>query len=211
MFGAPKKLVDYKIKEFSDEVASASPAPGGGSVAALSGNLSAALISMVSNLTIGKPRYLEAEPDMRKLLIESEEIRGQLILLVDEDTVAFNKVMKAFKLPKGSEERTIALQEAFTEAADVPMKTAKLCRRAMDMSLVAFEKGNQNSITDAVVAAHMAYAGLHGALLNVRINLSSITDEQYVASTKVEIVDMAASADDLIEKLMNDAITKIES
>lgn len=205
----PLKLIDRKLNEFSDELASASPAPGGGSVAALCGNLSTALTSMVANLTIGKDKYTAYETEMKEILTESEELRAKLLSLIDEDTAAFNAVMEAFKLPKGSDERKQALQEAFKTAADVPMRTARFSYRALQLAEKAYEIGNQNSITDAAVAALVAHAGVQGALLNVKINLSSIKDEQYTASMKAKTVTLAADSDVLIEKIMNSINAKI--
>ncbi len=202
-------LVDKTLREFTVELASSSPAPGGGSVAAICGSLSAALTAMVSNLTIGKEKYSAYDNEMKAMRSESEQLRIQLLSLVDEDTEAFNKVMAAFKLPKGSNERKAALQGAFKGAASVPMRTAHLCYRSMELASVAAKKGNKNSITDAAVAALVAHAGLQGALLNVRINLSSIKDGEFVSKALAEAEALAGSSSLLMEKLMNDINSRI--
>ncbi len=186
-----EKLVSLGITEFLDELASKSPAPGGGSVAALSGALGAALTSMVCNLTIGKEKYQDFEETITLLLKKSETIRKTLTQLIDKDTEAFNEVMKAFKLPKDTtqqkEERKEIIQQAFKTAASIPLETARACLKVLDLTQVVAEKGNQNSISDAAVAALMAHAGVQSAVLNVKINLSSIKDETFVNSTKKEI------------------------
>jgi formiminotetrahydrofolate cyclodeaminase len=202
-------LADKTIREFSDEVASSSPAPGGGSVSALCGNLSAALVSMVSNLTIGKEKYAAVEGEMRGVVSESEGLRSQLLGLVDEDTEAFNAVMAAFKLPKDSTERKAALEAAFKQAAGVPLRTARLCLRCMALSEAVLEKGNRNSVTDAAVAGLVAYAGLQGALLNVRINLGSIKDGEYVNSAKAEAEKLSRDANSLMGRLTNSANSRV--
>ncbi len=202
-------LVEKNLKEFSDELASSSPAPGGGSVAALCGNLSAALVSMVSNLTLGKEKYASVEEEMKKVVGQSEELRQSLLLLVDEDTEAFNQVMAAFKLEKGSDERKQALQAGFKEAARVPLRTAKLCFSSMLLAEQVLEQGNPNSVTDAAVAGLVGYAGVQGAVLNVRINLGSIKDEAYVTETRTEIDKLSLDSNVLIEKLMNAANSKM--
>ena len=202
-------LIDKTITDFSDELASPSPAPGGGSVAALCGNLSAALTTMVCNLTVGKEKYAAVADEMEEIQTESEKIRSQLLSLIDRDTDAFNAVMAAFKLPKGSDERKAALQKAFKGAASVPMRTAHLCYRSMELASVAAEKGNKNSITDAAVAALVAHAGLQGALLNVRINLSSIKDGEFVSKALAEAEALAGDSLILMERLMNNINSKI--
>jgi len=186
------------LKMFLDELASSSPAPGGGSVAALSGALGAALSSMVCNLTIGKKGYENVQDEILEILHKSEDLRKHLTDLIDKDTEAFNEVMVAMKLPKETEEqkthRHQAMQIAFTHAAEVPLETARTCVQVMDIAHVVAEKGNKNSISDAAVSVLMAQAGVQGAMLNVRINLSSIKDKEYVQKVSTEIQDLLQSA-----------------
>jgi len=185
------KLVEMKVSEFIEELSSDSPAPGGGSVAALSGALSAALSSMVCNLTIGKEKYKDVEYDMENILERLQNIKKRLLEIIDEDTEAFNQVMDAFKLPKNTEEekkvRKEKIQEALKKAALVPLETARLCAEIIEISKEVAEKGNKNSITDAGVSMIMADAGLKSAILNVKINLKSIEDEKVVESLIYEL------------------------
>ncbi len=178
------KLINKPIGKFLDELASSSPAPGGGSVAALCGALSTALSSMVSNLT---------KPKMKESLAKSEDLREKLAGLIDEDTNAFNEVMEAFKMPKETteqkEERKKKIQEAYKNAALVPLSTARYCLKALDMCRVVAEKGNVNSVSDAGVAALMATAGMKAAILNVKINLPYIKDGKFVKEIEEEIKD----------------------
>src|SRR5512137_1130343 len=129
------KLVKQNIKMFLDELASSSPAPGGGSVAALSGALGAALSSMVCNLTRGKQGYESTQDEIKEILQRSEELRKQLTELIDKDTEAFNKVMEALKMPKETEDqkeqRQHAMQNAFKLATDVPLETAQKCMQIL--------------------------------------------------------------------------------
>jgi methenyltetrahydrofolate cyclohydrolase len=188
------KLVKQNIKMFLDELASSSPAPGGGSVAALSGALGAALSSMVCNLTRGKQGYETVQDEITELLQKSEELRQDLTDLIDKDTDAFNEVMKALKLPKETEEqkaqRKNAVQTALKKAAEIPLETARKCLQILDVSRVVAEKGNKNSITDAGVSALLAQTGVQAAMLNVRINLSSIKDEDYVTQVTTELQEL---------------------
>ncbi len=199
------KLVDMKIKDFLDETASKAPTPGGGSVAALAGALAAALSSMVCNLTKGKERYSNVWDKMEEMLYRSEKIRRKLEILIDKDTESFNKVMEAFNLPKESEEekeiRKRKIQEALKGAAIVPLKTARECNEIAEVAKIIAEKGNQNSITDAVASAIMAEAGLRIAILNVKINISSIKDSRFVENIGYEI--------DILEKNIKEKTKEI--
>jgi formiminotetrahydrofolate cyclodeaminase len=192
------KLVDMEVNEFLDELASDSPAPGGGSVAALAGALGAALSAMVCNLTVGKEQYDDVQETITVLLKKCEAIRKQLTQLIDRDTEAFNEVMNAFKLPKETEEqkeeRKQIIQQAFKTASSIPLETARVCLKVLDIAQVVAEQGNQNSITDAAVSALMAHAGVQGASLNVKINLSSIKDESFVDAISQDLEDIATKA-----------------
>jgi glutamate formiminotransferase/formiminotetrahydrofolate cyclodeaminase len=211
-FNPEEKVIDYmveetgplasmKINSFLSELASSSPAPGGGSVAALAGSLGASLSSMVCNLTIGKEKYSDVQDKIKDTLKKSDKIRKDLTKLIDEDTNAFNDVMKAFKMPKETEsqkeKRSKAIQEGYKVAAKVPLETARICEKIFDIAKVVAENGNQNSITDSAVSALMAQAGVKGAILNVKINLGSIKDESFVKKISSEI-----------EKLHNDTEIK---
>jgi formiminotetrahydrofolate cyclodeaminase len=192
------KVVKMNIKMFLDELASNSPAPGGGSVAALSGALGAALSSMVCHLTIGKQGYEPVQDEILEMLHKSEELRKHLTDLIDKDTEAFNEVITAMNLPKETEEqkhqRQQVMQTALKHAADVPMETARTCVQVMDIARVIAEKGNKNSISDAAVSVLMAQAGVQAAMLNVRINLSSIKDTDYVQKISTELHELLQNA-----------------
>jgi formiminotetrahydrofolate cyclodeaminase len=192
------KLVKQNIKMFLDEVASSSPAPGGGSVAALSGALGAALTSMVCNLTKAKQGYESVQNEIAEVLEKSEELRKDLTDLIDKDTDAFNEVMKALKMPKETEDqkeqRRNTLQTAFKQAAEVPLETARKCVQILDIAQIVAEKGNKNSISDAAVSALMAQTGVQAAMLNVRINLGSIKDTDYTQQVTTELQELLQNA-----------------
>jgi len=180
-------LTEQTVTQFLDGLASSSPAPGGGSVAALAGATGAALTSMVCNLTIGKKKYAEVQNEMTLVLQQTEQLRKELATLIDKDTDAFNAVMAAFGLPRVTEQeqaaRSAAIQEATKSATLVPLQVMKVCEKAMAHALTAASKGNKNSASDAGVAALMLRAGCAGAALNVRINLGGINDAGFVQQT----------------------------
>ena len=202
-----KKLVDLKVKSFLDEVASESPAPGGGSVAALAGALGAALSAMVCNLTLNKEKFASVHDEIEEVLERCEHTRERLTDIIDKDTEAFNKVMDAIKLPKGTEEeqkkRKKELQKALKGAALVPLETARLCAEVIELSKVVAQKGNQNSITDAASSAIIAEAGFRAAILNVKINLASIKDKKFVEEISYEIEMIEKNVEDGIKEVMD--------
>lgn len=198
------KLVDLTVRGFVGKVASLSPAPGGGSVGALSGALAAGLLEMVCNLTIGRAKFAEVEEEMRGIAGKGQLLQKQLLELVDRDTEAFNTVMDAFKLPKETEEekkaRSAAVQAANRQATEIPLMGAGLCLEVLKLIPVVAEKGNPNAITDIGVAARMAESGLQATILNVRINLGSLKDEAYVSQVNSQVTGYLLDAGRLLEK-----------
>lgn len=181
-------LTSKTVSDFLTETASNSPAPGGGSVSALAAALGTALTSMVCRLTIGKKKYADVQTEIEAVLLKSESLREKSAALIDEDTFAFNKVMAAFALPKETEDqksaRSAAIQEATKGATLVPMQLMELCADAMPLVRMVAEKGNQNSLSDAGVAALMLSAACEGAAFNVKINLGSINDSEFVSTLR---------------------------
>ena len=207
-------LVSMEVKGFLSELASSSPAPGGGSVAALAGSLGAALSSMVCNLTIGKEKYVDIQSEIKDTLKISEQIRKRLTSLVDEDTNAFNDVMKAFKMPKETEEqkkkRSISIQKGYKTATKVPLETARTCEKILDIAMIVAKKGNQNSITDAAVSAIMANAGVQSANLNVEINLSSINNKDFVKKISSELEKIKINSSKKTEEIIDVVYKKLK-
>lgn len=205
-------LASSSVKGFLSELASSSPTPGGGSVAALAGALGSALSSMVCNLTIGKEKYNDVQDEVKSALEKSEKLRRKLTMLIDEDTEAFNDVIKAFKMPKATEgektKRAQAIQEGYKTAAKVPLETAKTCEKILDVSMIVAKKGNKNSITDAAVSALMAQTGVHSAILNVKINLGSIKDKKFIDETILELEEIERNTidktDDIVKFVDNE-------
>ena len=193
------------LRMFLDELASSSPAPGGGSVAALSGALGAALTSMVCNLTIGKKKYADVEADMKKILSQSEELRNTFTVLVDKDTFAFNKVMEAFGLPKDTDPqkalRSAAIREATKEATLVPLEVMKHCIDALALAQEVASRGNVNSISDAGVSALMLHAACESAALNVRINLNSLDDSDFVGWKTDEVASLLGTSRMMLDEI----------
>lgn len=180
------KLVDMTICEFSDEVDSKSPAPGGGSVSALAANIGVGLSRMMAHLSFGKQKYESLDKSIRVEFLnrfnQLSDIRQELVDLIDKDTESFNEFMKAIKLPKNTKEqinyRNNAIQDATLFSIDIPFKTAKKSLKALNIIDYILEYGNQNTITDLGVGVLMLYTGVEGAVLNIKVNLKSLENQE---------------------------------
>ncbi len=181
-----KKLVDLSVEKFAQETASESPAPGGGSISAAMGAFGAALATMVANLSSHKAGWDERWEEFSNWADKGKYYMEQLTKMVDEDTNAFNKIMNAFSLPKGTDEekaaRTKAIEEATLYAIEVPFKVMQLCYESMEVVKAMAEHGNPNSVTDAGVGALAARSGVLGAFLNVKINAAGLKDKTVTQS-----------------------------
>lgn len=186
-----KDLSRMTIRDFVCEVASDSPAPGGGSVAALSGALAAALTVMVTRLTIGKEKHRENWDEMGKVQREAKDLRENFLSLAEQDTEAFTTFFNAMKMPKETDEqkaeRREMMQEGLKEAAMVPLETLKACELLAELARTAAERGNPNAVTDAGTAALLARSAAMAAAYNVRINLVGIHDKTFVSVTEEEV------------------------
>jgi glutamate formiminotransferase/formiminotetrahydrofolate cyclodeaminase len=193
----PKALVSMQVHAFTDEVSRDTPAPGGGSIAALAGSLGAALASMVANLAQGGP---DAEKDAKLVALaeKAQALKDRLMVAVDADTNAFNAFMDARRLPDSTPEqkaaRQAAMQAGLKVAIDVPLDTAMTSFEALELAGEAARLGKVASITDAAVGAQMAYAGVRGGVWNVIINLKDITDAAYIAGMQAQCSSLLAQA-----------------
>ncbi len=190
---------DKTIQEFLDELASPSPAPGGGAAAALSGALAAGLVAMVCRLTIGRKNYENVSAELEAILPRADAKRRTLLELFEADSAAYDAVIATYKLPKETDQekaaRTAAIQDALKHAAEVPFQIAAACADIIDMDLPVAAKGNKNAASDAGSAALLAEAGLRAALLNVEINLAGIKDEAYVQEMRTRIAPFRGASE----------------
>ena len=180
--------------DFTDELAAATPTPGGGSAAAYTGAMGAALVSMVAHLTIGKKGYQEQEKSMKNILKESETLRAELLIAVDRDSDAFDQVMVAYRMPKSDPDRKRTIQEATLKAALVPLEVAEKSLLVMGLASEAARSGNLNAISDAGSAVHLAFAALTSAAYNVRINVSELDDKKKAGKLKQAIEEIEKQA-----------------
>lgn len=212
------KLIDMTVTSFTNEVDSNSPAPGGGSVAALASDIGVGLARMMAHLSFGKKKYEALDEDTKaEFEIKFDKlgkIRAELSKLVDEDTESFNEFMKALKMPKDTfkqiTERKQALADATLLSIKVPYKTAALSLDAMKELEFLVNNGNQNAITDIGVGTLMLCTGLEGAILNVKVNLMNLEDKELAKKYAVNCAQMLEQGKEIRDKILNKIHSAIE-
>ena len=217
VLGLPKNaddaLVEMKLIDFVDEVSRESPAPGGGSIAALAGALGASLSSMVANLTANKRGSEEVDNILNEAAEKCQEIKNSLVKGIDDDTNAFNAYMDARRLPAKTDEqkaaREEAMQDGLKQAVSVPFNTAKLSFEAIKIAGTVAKHGNPNSITDVGVGAQSAYGGVLGGIYNVLINLKDIKDEEFNAKMREDCAKLKADAQTELNKVLEFVESKL--
>jgi formiminotetrahydrofolate cyclodeaminase len=184
-------VLDQTVGSWLEDLASDAPAPGGGAAAAMNAAVGAALVEMVCNLTIGKPRYAAHEAVMTAALASATGLRAQAVQLAAEDAAAFSAVTAAYKLPKDTDAdktaRTDAIQTALIGAADVPLRTAAVAAEIIGLAGRILDGANVNVLSDVAVAAASARAALDAAVINVEINLGAMTDAARRDPLRVEL------------------------
>jgi len=201
-------LARMGVNDFVDEVSRDTPAPGGGSIAALAGALGAALASMVANLSVGKGEFDAQYEDLCRLAERAQSAKDELVRAIDADTEAFNEVIAALRMAKDTPEqvaaRAAAIRAGYKSAARVPLRTAQLCREVLDLCEAAARVGNQAVMSDAGVGALMAYAGVQGAIHNVRINLPHTRDEAFIAEMQSTLGTLLSESRSICEAIQHE-------
>jgi formiminotetrahydrofolate cyclodeaminase len=191
-------LKDLSITEFLQQTASSEPLPGGGCTAALNAALAAGLAEMVANLTIGRKEFQAVEEEMIKIAKTAGDLRKKLQNDIDRDAQAYQEVLTAFKLPKNTDDdkkqRSDAIQQAFKNAATVPLGVARDALKIMDLASRAIKNGNPNAVTDGAVAVLAARTATMAAAYNVKINLGGIKDSDFVEKLSREVEDLENQA-----------------
>ncbi|MEY3989512.1 MAG: hypothetical protein RI985_593 [Chloroflexota bacterium] len=189
------ELRHQSVQQFLDQLASANPTPGGGSVAALSGALAAGLITMVCDLTIGRPRYAEFDAECQQIRQQTEHIRAELTRLIQADIAAYTLVAAAYKLPKDDPSRIQAIVDASVIATDIPLQIAEHAAALLPLALPVAQHGNKSAVGDVIAGAHLAQATVHAALINVTANIGVLAghprQSEFVARQQAAVAALA--------------------
>lgn len=207
------QFANLSVQTFLDDLASSAPAPGGGAAAALVGAMGAALVSMVCNLTIGRPRYSAVEMALQEIMSRSEKARQHLLALADADAAAYSAVAAAYRLPRADEAERVArldaIQRALVQAAEPPLAVMQESRSLIPLCLEIAAHGNVAVVSDAGVAVELAAAAVCSSILNVRINLAQIKDERFVAQSEEAIAAAEGGLQDEIDRTIGIVRAKI--
>lgn len=212
------KLIEKSLKDFIAEIASPSPAPGGGSVAAAAGAMGTALVRMVGHLSVNKKKFLalpaEAQAEFRETAEKTDEIRECLLRLVDEDTESFNRILEAHGLPKSTEAeiavRNDKIREATLGAIRTPLETASLVKNVLLNLEVILQYGNRNCLSDLGVGALLLFSALEGALLNVETNLAEIGDSEIVLGYRAKCAEFLTEGEAAERRILAEVHRRIE-
>lgn len=212
------KLVEMTIEDFSKEVDSNSPAPGGGSVSALASNIGISLARMMANLSFGKKKYEALDEDIRidftNRFNKLGDIREELMVLVDRDTESFEEFMKALKMPKETEKekesRKTAIKCATLFSIEVPFKTAEISLEALELLSSIVKYGNQNAITDIGVGTLLIYSGIEGAILNVKVNILGLDDEELAKDYSFKCREILSKSNEIKLEIMENIHKNLE-
>ena len=204
------KLVDLSVRDFVREVDSASPAPGGGSVSAVSASMGLALMRMVGHLTIPKKKFAKLDESVQRAFVDIHEslkgLQSKMLELVDKDTEAFNAIMDAFRMPKETEseqkKRNKVIEQATMKAIETPEAMADIAYIALKKADFIAKYGNKNALSDVGVSTLMLYAGLEGACLNVLINLPGISDLAQRKAYQEKVLKLMKEANDIKDQTL---------
>ena len=202
------------LRELLDRLSSSDPVPGGGSASALAGAMGASLVSMVAALTVGRAEYAEVDAIVREIGEAASSLRDELIQLAERDSDAYQAVVTARRLPRESDEqrsaRARAMSSAVVQAAEVPLRTARVARQALELAGRIAPIGNRNAVSDAGVAALLAAAAIRGAILNVRINLPYLPEDAPIrGEAGAEVSRLEQEATTLEAAALTDVATRI--
>ena len=190
---------DLSLEEFAERLASAEPTPGGGTASAVAGALGAALVAMVARTTIGKKKFADRQAAMEAIRDEADALRRDLLVQAEADAKAFDAVLAAYRLPRGTPEeearRGAAIQDATRGAIATPLAVGRLARRVLDLARHVAADGNPSAASDAGVGGLLAAAALRGALLNVQINLAQLADAADRAQVEAQVAALRADLD----------------
>src|SRR6266496_2220502 len=201
-----EQLLDRPVRQFLDELASAAPAPGGGSVAALTGAMAAGLLTMVCDLTIGKQAYAAFEDEARSIRARAEKRRTELQALLQSDVEVFTRLMAAYKLPRATDadaaNRKATIQQATRAATEVPLHIAQAVAALLPLCLPLAREGSRNAVSDVGFAAQLIRAAVPSALLNVDINLPVLEDTLFVGQTRDAVAALTNELDQRVGEVL---------
>ena len=198
------KLIQLSCEDFAKQLASAAPVPGGGGASALVGAIGTALGSMVGALTVGKPKYADAEPELLELMQKAEALRQELLRCVDADAAAFAPLAKAYSIPKDDPDRGAVMEQCLRDAAAVPMRILELCCEAIDLQRAFADKGSALAVSDAATGVVFCWSAMYGAAVNVKVNTKAMKDRAYAEKLNQHVDQLVEQYWKIAERVYED-------
>ena len=202
------KLIQLSCEDFAKQLASAAPVPGGGGASALVGAIGTALGSMVGALTVGKPKYADAEPELLELMQKAEALRQELLHCVDADAAAFAPLAKAYSIPKDDPERSAVMEQCLQDAAAVPMRVLELCCEAIDLQRAFAHKGSALAVSDAATGVVFCWSAMYGAAVNVKVNTKAMKDRAYAEKLNQHVDQLVEQYWKIAERVYEDVFRR---
>ncbi len=197
-------MLQTGIAEFTEQLASKAPVPGGGGASAYAAAIGIALGDMVGELTVGKKKYADVEEDIRRLMEQAQDLRVRLLACIDEDAEAFEPLSRAYGIPKDDPSRAEVMESCLKEAAAVPLKILDLCGEAMDLLAEFAGKGSVLVVSDAATGIMICQGALYGAAVNVRVNTKLMKDREYAEEINRHVAAQMEKYLPLAEKVYNE-------
>ena len=198
------KLIQLSCEDFAKQLASAAPVPGGGGASALVGAIGTALGSMVGALTVGKPKYADAEPELLELMQKAEALRQELLHCVEADAAAFAPLAKAYSIPKDDPDRGAVMEQCLRDAAAVPMRILELCCEAIDLQRAFADKGSALAVSDAATGVVFCWSAMYGAAVNVKVNTKAMKDRAYAEKLNQHVDQLVEQYWKIAERVYED-------
>ena len=202
------KLIQLSCEDFAKQLASAVPVPGGGGASALVGAIGTALGSMVGALTVGKPKYADAEPELLELMQKAEALRQELLHCVDADAAAFAPLAKAYSIPKDDPDHSAVMEQCLRDAAAIPMRILELCCEAIDLQRAFADKGSALAVSDAATGVVFCWSAMYGAAVNVKVNTKAMKDRAYAEKLNQHVDQLVEQYWKIAERVYEDVFRR---
>ena len=203
-----EKLIQLSCEDFAKQLASAAPVPGGGGASALVGAIGTALGSMVGALTVGKPKYADAEPELLELMQKAEALRQELLHCVDADAAAFAPLAKAYSIPKDDPDHSAVMEQCLRDAAAIPMRILELCCEAIDLQREFAHNGSALAFSDAATGVVFCWSAMYGAAVNVKVNTKAMKDRAYAEKLNQHVDQLVEQYWKIAERVYEDVFRR---
>ena len=197
-------MTEISLREFTEQLASKAPVPGGGGASALVGAVGIALGDMVGELTVGKKKYADVEDEIRALMVRAQDLRVRLLACIEKDAAAFEPLSRAYGIPKDDPSRAEVMEACLRDAAGAPMEIFDLCCEAIELQRGFADKGSVLAVSDAATGVVFCWSAMYGAAVNVKVNTKAMKDKEYAGKINAHVDAQMAKYWPIAEKVYED-------